>query len=43
MIQLSVLGIRQKMAKESTKIAGDLQPRAMAEHYVRLYRDLIKS
>ena len=43
MIQLSVPEIRQKMAKESTKIAGDLQPRAMAEHYVRLYRDLIKS
>ncbi len=43
MIQLSDPGIRQKMSKESNKIADDLQPRAMAEHYIQLYRDLIKS
>ncbi len=43
MIQLSDPGIRQKMSKESNKIADDLQPRTMAEHYIQLYRDLIKS
>ena len=43
MIQLSDPGIRQKMSKESNKIADDLQPRTMAEHYIQLYRNLIKS